>query len=142
MSPADKVQKFIRQMLKWEASFHTEKKSGSYKDDPEHRNKVNNDARYELRSIFSDNLSERALSRFGAARLETLSTSRPPEYDQVVLKDTEERSGEVVSIETVRQKGLKQRYCYTLIIENGDQKIDGVSIWRASTGEWQLRNAI
>ena len=142
MSPAERVQTFINQMLGWEVSFHTEKKSDSYQHDFEYRQHVNVDARARLMEIFSENLSAKGLNALGAARLGTLGTGRPPEYDQAVLVDTENSSDEGWTVETIKPKGIKQRYQYILIMEHGTPKIDGVCIWRNSAEKWERRNAI
>ncbi|KAG8150171.1 NTF2 fold immunity protein [Burkholderia catarinensis] len=142
MSPVDRLQTFIRQMLEWETNFHAEKRSDAYKQDPNYREKINQDAKLKLKEIFSENLSAKALSALGVARLDTLGTGQPPEYDQAVLVDTEVHSGNKTNIEAIRQKGLKQRYRYTVIVEKDLPKIDDVSVWRGSLGKWERRHAI
>ncbi|MBN3734269.1 NTF2 fold immunity protein [Burkholderia sp. Tr-20390] len=142
MSPIDRLQTFIRQMLEWETNFHAEKRSDAYKQDPNYREKINQDAKLKLTEIFSENLSAKALSALGAARLDTLGTGQPPEYDQTVLVDTEVHSGNKTNIEAIRHKGLKQRYRYTVIVEQDLPKIDDVSVWRGSLGKWERRHAI
>jgi hypothetical protein len=142
MSPTETVQDFLRQMLKWEMDFHAKKRSEAYKGDPEYRRSADEAARSTLTSIFSEHLSTKALAVLGSARLDTLGTGQPPEYEQTVLTDTAEASGVATHVEAVRMKGLKQRYRYSVIEEQGTPKIDGVSIWRASSGKWERRNAI
>ncbi|RKP43261.1 NTF2 fold immunity protein [Trinickia fusca] len=142
MSPIDRVKTFLRQMSEWETSFHAEKRSDAYKQDPNYRDQADRNAKSRLRTIFSENLSMKALNDLGAARLDTLGTGQPPEYDQAVLADTEAQSGSATNIEAVRQKGLKQRYRYTTIVEHDLPKIDDVSVWRGSSGKWERRHAI
>lgn len=142
MSPAERVQTFINQMVVWEAGFHAEKKSDHYKHSTEYRCRADADAKARLIDIFSENLSAKSLNTLGAARLETLGTGRPPEYDQTVLMDTENRFGTGWTVETRKTKGINQRYQYILNMESGTPKISGVNVWRNSAEKWEHRNAI
>lgn len=142
MSPTERVQTFLLQMLEWEVGFHAEKRSDAYKGDPGYRTQADEAAKSRLIAIFAENLSMKASTALGSARLDTLGTGQPSEYEQTVLTDTVEQSRGVTSVETVRQKGLKQRYRYTVIVEHDAPKIDGVSVWRASSGKWERRHAI
>ena len=142
MSPAERVQTFISQMIGWGVSFHAEKKSDSYKHDSEYRRHADVNAKAQLMEVFSENLSIKSLSTLGAARLETLGTGWPPEYDQTVLVDSETSSCEGWTVDAIKPKGIKQRYRYALVLERGTPKIDGVSIWRNSVESWERRNAI
>ncbi|CAN7554062.1 RhsIA family immunity protein [Trinickia sp. LjRoot230] len=142
MSPMDRIQTFLLQMWEWEVNFHAEKSSDAYKQDPNYRDQADRNAKFKLKTIFSENLSMKAFNDLGTARLDTLGTGVPPEYGQAVLADTESRSGSATNIEAVRQKGLKQRYRYTVIIEHDLPKIDDVYIWRGSSGRWERRHAL
>lgn len=101
MSSVNRLHTFIRQMLEWETSFHAEKRSDAYKQDQNCREQVNQDAKLKLKEIFSENLSAKALSALGAARLDTLGAGQPPEYGQIVLVDTEAYAGNRINIEAV-----------------------------------------
>jgi hypothetical protein len=78
----------------------------------------------------------------GADRLKTLGIGRHPEYDQAVLVVTETRAGMEGTVETIKFHGIKQRYQYVLILENGTPKMIGVNTWRDSAEKWEHRNAI
>ncbi len=78
----------------------------------------------------------------GAGRLKTLGIGRHPEYDQAVLVVTETRAGMEGTVETIKFHGIKQRYQYVLILENGTPKMIGVNTWRDSAEKWEHRNAI
>ncbi|MFK7671857.1 NTF2 fold immunity protein [Pseudomonas lundensis] len=142
MSPAERVQTFINQMVVWEAGFHAAKKSDQYKHNTEYRCRADADAKARLLEIFSENLSAKSLNTIGAARLETLGTGRPSEYDQAVLIDSVNSSGAAWTVETKKKKGISQRYQYILNVEGGIPKIDGVNVWRNSEEKWERRKAI
>lgn len=78
----------------------------------------------------------------GAGRLKTLGIGRHSEYDQAVLVVTEIRSGTEDTVETIKFHGIKQRYQYVLILENGAPKMIGVNTWRDSAEKWEHRNVI
>jgi len=78
----------------------------------------------------------------GAGGLKTLGIGRHPEYDQAVLVVTETRAGMEGTVETIKFHGIKQRYQYVLILENGTPKMNGVNTWRDSAEKWEHRNAI
>ncbi|MFJ5240040.1 MULTISPECIES: NTF2 fold immunity protein [unclassified Pseudomonas] len=142
MSPSERLQNFLSQMHEWEVGFHAEKRCDAYKTDSGYRTKANEAAKSRLEAIFSENLSVKASIALGSARLDTLGTGQPPEYEQTILTDTEEQLDKETNIQAVRKKGLKQRYRYTVIVERDEPKIDGVSVWRASSEKWERRHAI
>ena len=142
MSPSERLQDFLLKMYEWEVEFHAKKRSDAYKADSEYRNNANEIARKRLEAIFSESLSMKASAALGSARLDTLGTGQPPEYEQTILTDTEEQLDKATNIQAVRKKGLKQRYRYTVIVERDEPKIDEVSVWRASSEKWERRHAI
>jgi hypothetical protein len=138
----EKVNSFIEKMLQWETEFHKKRRSDAYNNDDYFRSQSDEEARKILLDIFSEHLSERALKGIAQARLDTLGTAHPPEYDQLIDRDTENFDRITGFIEAVNKKGFKQRYKYFLIIDQGILKIDSVRVWRSSTGKWEIRNSI
>ncbi|MFJ4347450.1 NTF2 fold immunity protein [Pseudomonas sp. NPDC089401] len=139
MSPVDTLKSLLEAMLAWEVSLNSKKRSQEYNEKAELRDQINNDARKELALIFDKFLTERAVAALGKAKMDTLGTGRPPEYEQEVLADSLTPEGKGVSVEAIRNKGLKQRFKYVFIDSSEGFKLNELYIYRGEQEGWKRR---
>ena len=141
MSPAERVQTFINQIIVWEAAFHTERKTYHDTCNTDYKYRIDADAKAQSIDISSENLSLKTLNALGATRLDTLGTERLPEYDQAILVDTETRSGAAWTVEIMKFHGIK--YALPIHFKHGKRnpRINGVNTRRDSAEKWWQRNA-
>ncbi|MCC4105657.1 NTF2 fold immunity protein [Serratia ureilytica] len=142
MTPVDRLRTFIEDMLEWETTFQTQRRSESYMQNVEVRTQIDSDANRKLQNIFTEHLSRKALNSIAKARLDTMGTQRPPDYAQSVSENTEEQAGKHTHIETFKEKGLAPRRRYSLVMEDGVPKIDSVAAWDPSEQKWDRRHSI
>jgi hypothetical protein len=138
----DTVNSFIKRMLEWEVEFHKKRRSEEYLNDENVRAQFDDIARKKLTEIFSEHLSKKALKKLAQARLDTLGTAQPPEYEQLINAESEKFDSTSGFIEAISQKGFKQQYRYSVTTEDDSIKIDSVSVWRPSSGKWEVRHSI
>ncbi|WP_197524052.1 hypothetical protein [Cupriavidus sp. USMAHM13] len=144
MTPVERLQAFIADMLEWETSFDAQRRAQQRErpQDADYREKMIHENKDRLLKIFTAHLSTSALATKARARLDTMGTGRPPVFAQQVLEDTEIRSGKNVYVETLNEKDITPRRRYALVMEDGGPKIDAVYAWRDSTGKWAKQDSI
>ena len=144
MTPCVRLRTFLTDMLEWETTFDAQKRSHQKErpSDAASRTEMIRTHRDKLLEIFGENLSSVALESRAQPRLSTLGTSRPPEFAQQILEDTEAASGNTVYIETLNEKDVSPRRRYALVMENDEPRIDAVYTWRDSTRKWAKQESI
>ncbi|MDF9619095.1 NTF2 fold immunity protein [Pseudomonas entomophila] len=142
MSTVDALKGFLEAMLAREVSLNSKKRSSDYKENSDCRDQINKGAREELAAIFDTFLTERAVADFGKAKMDTLGTGRPPEYEQEILADTLTPEGKGVSVETLRNKGLKQRFKYVFVECPEGLRLNELYIFRGEQEGWARRSSV
>jgi hypothetical protein len=130
-------------MLDWEVFFDRQHKlaQNDINQDSFAMKKVAEEARGKLSVIFEKNLSESAKKTVALARLDTLSTRRPPVFAQEIVPEVEFVDG-VFYIETIHEKSMVRRRRYAIVDEGGEPKIDAVYVWRESKKTWDKQESI
>ncbi len=143
MAPIERLRCFLAEMLDWEICFDRNRRllRQNVEKDPLVIQKVSTDARQKLVSIFEKNLSAVAKKTVGLARLDTLSTARPPVFAQEIVPEVEFVDG-VFYIETINEKSMVRRRRYAIVDEGGEPKIDAVYVWRESKKTWDKQESI
>ncbi|CAK13493.1 NTF2 fold immunity protein [Pseudomonas entomophila] len=142
MSAVDTLKGFLEAMLAWEVSLNSKKRSSDYKENSDSRDQINKGARKELAAIFDKFLTERAVAGLGKAKMDALGTGRPPEYEQEILADTLTPEGKGMSVETLRDKGLKQRLKYVFVESPEGPRLNELYIFRGEQVGWARRSSV
>jgi hypothetical protein len=156
MTPVERLRAFILDMLQWEVTLDAQsrisraRREDAYiRGDPDagkqieqEGERMRQEAKEKLRSIFTEHLSVKALATIALPRLDTVNTSAPPEFNQEMLAETESRKGKTTYIETFDKSRWKQRIRYTLVMENDEPKIDAVHDRPDGEDKWNTRVAI
>jgi hypothetical protein len=141
MLPHHCVASFTRNMLDWETHFGRVRRGDAYKSSVTERERLEAQAREQLATIFDQYLSARARRKLAPARLDTLGTQRPPEFD-MCIEDEFESKGTKLQVYAVQKGGFKDRLRFTLILEGGTWRIDDVATWREAGQKWEKRIAL
>jgi hypothetical protein len=140
MTPVERLRAFILDMLQWEVTYRAQSTISwarrkdadargdldAYEQLADQGEQMTQEAREKLRSIFTEHLSVKALATTAQSQLALLQTCSPPIYEQKVLADTEIRRGRRIYIEAFSEGAHWPHLRYSLVMENGEPKIDAV----------------
>jgi hypothetical protein len=141
MNPRDRIDLFIRAMLDWESSFDRLRRTDAYRSDASEQERLQAQARQQLAAIFDEHLTARARSKLAPARLDTVDTRRPPEFDMRIEEEFESK-GSKAQVYAVQNGGFKDRLRFTLVQEGGTWRIDDAATWREAGQKWEKRIAL
>ncbi len=141
MCPRDRVDRFIRSMLDWETSFDRLRRTNAFRNDVSERERLQAQARKQLAAIFDEHLTARARSKLGAARLDTLGTQRPPEFD-MRIEDEYETNNAKAQVYATQNDGFKDRLRFSLTAERDSWRVDDAATWREAEQKWEKRIAL
>ena len=110
MSPVERLNAFLTDMLQWEVQFQRNRRASRRKEiEYSAFLVIEESAKKELNSIFSEHLSSKALSTIAKGRLDLLATGFPPEFDQDILEDTFCVVRKTAYVETIIKSALVPR---------------------------------
>jgi hypothetical protein len=139
--PQDCLANFIRAMLDWETNFDRVRRGDAFRSDATERERLQAQARQQLAVIFDQHLTARARSKLAPARLDTLGTQRPPEFDMRIEEEFESKATKA-QVYAVQNGGFKDRLRFTLVQEAGTWCVDDAATWREAGQKWEKRVAL
>jgi hypothetical protein len=157
MEPKERLQAFLTAMTEWERWCHIEdRKTGNDyeweqfskaeglkpEDRWEYSKRHDREAQARITAIYTEFLTQSALLKMGASKLYAYSYVKPPEFDQEIEAEYEQKRTHAYVYTQPRVAGtpLTYRRKYDMKMEDGAWKLHDAFKWRQSLNKWERIN--